>query len=112
MNGGYNLPTNGMDTTNVLSGSYMPMQCNTGYIYASGQLNITCVGNAWTTFPLCALKTATTSMTNAAISTGNGAPCTIDAATTFNITNGYSSSSSLSYTSATNATGNRTKSTL
>jgi len=106
VNGTYNLPTNGMDNTNVLSGSYMPMQCNTGYVYKSGQLNITCIGNAWTTFPTCTLNTTSSSMTNTAVSAGTGSYCTIDSATTFNITNGYYSGSSLNYVSTTAATGN------
>ncbi|CAF0789085.1 unnamed protein product [Adineta ricciae] len=89
--GSYSLPTNGMDVNSVLSGSFISMKCNTGYTYGSGQLNITCVGTAWTTFPTC-------------VST-NGATCVVDVTSTFNITNGYYTSQSLSFTSSTTATG-------
>jgi hypothetical protein len=40
------------------------------------------------------------------ISTGNGLPCIIDPAASFNISNGYYANSSLAYTSNTTATGN------
>ncbi|CAF0747031.1 unnamed protein product [Adineta ricciae] len=89
--GSYSLPTNGMDVNSVLSGSFISMKCNTGYTYGSGQLNITCVGTAWTTFPTC-------------VST-SGATCVVDMTSTFNITNGYYTSQSLSFTSSTTATG-------
>jgi hypothetical protein len=118
LNGAQYLPVDGTNNSNVLSGAYVPTQCNSGYVLMSGQLNITCVGNAWTTFPACAPNSGSGSLTAnnmspgsgsptaTNMSPGNGLPCTIDTTTTFNITNGYAASISLSYQSTTAATGN------
>ncbi len=105
--GTYYLPTDGSNNGTVLSGAYVLMKCNSGYVLAGGQLNITCIANQWSTFPQCVSNTAGGgSITTTTMSTSNGLPCMIDMATTFNITNGYSPSNSLSSTSNTAATGN------
>ncbi len=103
--GVYSLPNDLTSSASVLSGAFVPMQCNRGYILASGQLNITCVGNAWTPLPTCVLSTGGGSVVATTIAPSGGAACTIDITTTFNITNGYPTSLSLSYTSNTSATG-------
>ncbi|UJR10078.1 hypothetical protein I4U23_014300 [Adineta vaga] len=104
--GSYNLTTNGMDVNSVLSGSFISMKCNSGYTFASGQLNITCVGTTWSTFPTCISTTSGSgSGMTTVISAGNGSPCIVDMTTAFNITNGYYVTSSLSLTSSTMATG-------
>ncbi len=100
--GTYSLPNDPTNSANVLSGAFVPMICNTGYALASGQLNITCVGNAWTPLPTCIMSTGTLTT----MSPGSGSPCAVDITTTFNITNGYPTTLSLSYTSNTAATGN------
>jgi hypothetical protein len=102
----YSLPTDGSNNGTVLPGAYVPMKCNTGYVLATGQLNITCIGDAWTTFPTCVLNTSGGSVTTTPMSTSNGSPCVVDPTSTFNLTNGYVLSISLSYTSNTAATGN------
>ncbi|CAF3995083.1 unnamed protein product, partial [Adineta steineri] len=104
--GNYYLPVNGADSNTVLSGAYMPMTCISGYTYASGQLNITCTGNTWSTFPRCISSTNGGSVQSPVPSATSGLPCIVDQATSFNITNGYYSSSSLLYTANnTSATG-------
>jgi hypothetical protein len=101
------------NTSLVMGGSYIVLACANGYINNGGNLNISCsANNSWTQFPNCILNTANGSMTNATISTGNGSPCIIDQATTFNITNGYYSSSILAYASNTTASGNYIKSSF
>jgi len=111
------------DANAVLNGSYMVLACISGYTNTGGCLNVTCLANgSWTQFPNCVSNTGSGSMTTptisnggggpmmtTAISTGNGSPCMIDPATTFNISNGYYSSSSLSYASVNTATGNYIK---
>lgn len=106
--GTYSLPVNGSDPNSIQTGAFIPMRCNTGYTFAGGQLNITCVGTMWTTFPVCQSNTGvgnpTTAMTT--LPSSLATPCMIDQATTFNITNGYTTSSSLTYTATNLATGN------
>ncbi len=94
----------------VLNGSYIVFSCITGYVNTGGSLNVTCnSNNAWSQFPNCVLNTGTGSLTTTAMSTSNGSPCVVDVTSTFNLTNGYALSISLSYTSNTAATGNYTK---
>ncbi len=98
------------DSNAVLNGSYMVLACISGYTNTGGSLNVTCLANGtWTQFPNCVLNSGSGSITTTTISTGNGSPCIIDAATTFTIMNGYYSSSSLSYASVNTATGNYIK---
>jgi hypothetical protein len=104
--GSYSLPTDGKSNDTVLSGAYVSMKCNNGYMLVGGQLNITCIGDAWTTFPTCVSNTGSGSITTSTISTSNGLPCVVDVTTTFNLTNGYVSSMPLTYASNTAATGN------
>ncbi len=92
--GGYYLPNDGTNNSNALSGAFVSMKCNDGYVQAGGQLNITCVGDTWTTFPTCVSRS------------GSSSPCVVDKTTTYNITNGYPTVISLSYISDTTATGN------
>ncbi len=95
------------DSNAVLNGSYMVLACISGYTNTGGSLNVTCLANGtWTQFPNCILNSGSSSMATTTISTGTGLPCMIDAATTFTITNGHYSSSSLSYASVNTATGN------
>lgn len=107
MAGTPNLPNDGTPQGDVLSGGFLPMRCNDGYMLASGQLNITCIGNTWTPLPTCVLRTTGGSMTTNAIPMMNNAPCVVDRSTTFFITNGFPVSTSLTYTSDTAATGNQ-----
>ncbi|CAF1066200.1 unnamed protein product [Rotaria sordida] len=88
------LPTDGIDNSTVLTGAYVPMMCNSGYVHTGGQLNITCIDDAWTTFPTCVSITAYDSHMMASSSILNTVPCALDH-TTFNITNGYSPNASL-----------------
>ncbi len=104
--GTYYLPTNGASNGMVLSGAYVPMQCTSGYVLAAGQLNVTCIGNTWTTLPTCVSNTGSGSITATMMSTINGSVCILDVTTTFNTTNGYLSNVSLTYTSNTTAMGN------
>jgi len=98
------------DANAVLNGSYMVLACLSGYTNTGGSLNVTCLGNGtWTQFPNCVLNSGSGSITTTTVSTGNGSPCMIDAATTFTITNGFYLSSSLSYASVNTATGNYIK---
>lgn len=53
LNGTPNLLPDITDTGNVLSGSFVGMVCNPGFVNIGGPLNITCVGNSWTPFPNC-----------------------------------------------------------
>jgi hypothetical protein len=110
IDGTYNLPANGMDVNSVQSGAYIPMKCNPGYSYAGGQLNITCAGTMWSTFPACLSTSGSAATTAMAVPStmppSTTTPCVVDQATTFNITNGYSASSSLAYTASNLATGN------
>ncbi|CAF3561115.1 unnamed protein product [Rotaria sordida] len=94
IHGKYNLPTDGIDNSTVLTGAYVPMMCNSGYVHTGGQLNITCIDDAWTTFPTCVSITAHDSHMMASSSIVNTVPCALDH-TTFNITNGYSPNASL-----------------
>ncbi len=84
-----------------------------------GSLNVTCsTSGTWSPFPNCVsssgsgsmttttMATGNNQMTTSIISAGNGSPCVVDTTTTFNITNGYAITLSLSYTSNTAATGN------
>ena len=92
------------DSNAVLNDSYIVFTCASGYINVGGSLNVTCLSTgSWSQFPSCALNNgAITTTTTLAPSTG--AACAVDTST-FTITNGYYSSSALSYTSATTATG-------
>lgn len=104
-NGAYNLPTDGMNSSLVSSGAFVPMVCRSGYVLIAGQLNITCNNDAWTTFPICSPITVSDDMNAGARASNNTIPCILDA-TTFNLTNGYYSNMSLSYSTNTMATGN------
>jgi hypothetical protein len=96
------------DTSSVLNGSYIVFSCISGYTNIGGSLNVTCNTNGvWSQFPQCVSNTSGGgSITTTTMSTSNGLPCMIDMATTFNITNGYSSSNSLAPMSNTAVTGN------
>lgn len=102
-----NLPNDGTEEGNVLPGGFLLMRCNDGYMLASGQLNITCLGNTWTPLPTCVPSTNGGSMTTNTTPRSSNAPCMIDRSTTFFITNGYPTSTVLTYTTETAATGNR-----
>ncbi|CAF4584957.1 unnamed protein product, partial [Rotaria sp. Silwood2] len=104
IDGKYNLSTNGTDNSTVLTGAYVPMKCNSGYAHVDGQLNITCIDDEWTTFPTCVSVTAHDSVMTGSFQASNALPCTVDA-TTFNITNGYSSNASVSSVSSNKVTG-------
>lgn len=94
------------DGVSYSHGSSILMKCNDGYVLASGQLNITCMGDSWTTFPTCVPDVRSRSTTTMIVPSSGGVPCTIDRATTFIINNGFlSSTSSLSFTSGTTVTG-------
>ncbi len=96
------------ETDLVLNGSYIVFVCIGGYINTGGSLNITCnANNQWSQFPNCILNSGSGSLTTSTtMSPNNSLPCTVDASATFNITNGYALSMSLSYQSTTAATGN------
>ena len=98
ISGTYSLTLDPNNSDNLLPNSFVPMQCNDGYVLASGQLNITCVDDAWTPFPICNLDPNSNAATTPT--------CTIDPTSIFNITNGYAASYSLTYTSNTTVTGN------
>ncbi len=101
------LMTDSQNTSVVFNGSYILLACTNGYTNTGGSLNVTCLTNSsWTQFPNCVSNTGSGPMPTTTISTGNGSPCMIDAATTFTIANGNYLSSSLAYTSNTTATGN------
>ncbi|CAF2679564.1 unnamed protein product [Rotaria sp. Silwood2] len=104
IDGKYNLSTNGTDNSTVLTGAYVPMKCNSGYAHVDGQLNITCIDDEWTMFPTCVSITAHDSVMTGSFQASNALPCTVDA-TTFNITNGYSSNASVSSVSSNKVTG-------
>jgi len=102
-NGQYHLTYVGSYNNTAANGSYVPMKCNSGYILASGQLNITCVGDNWTTFPTC-------TQTSTKLTQRDNLPCTVNVATTFVIDNGYiSDASGLSLLSDTAAVGKDTR---
>ncbi|CAF0831335.1 unnamed protein product [Adineta steineri] len=109
----YHLVTAQQDSDAILADSYIVFVCASGYTNAGGNFNVTCLPNGlWTSFPLCVntnggspvITTTTTATTTTTKSTSNGSPCFVDGTTT-SIVNGYSISSSLSYASATAATG-------
>jgi hypothetical protein len=94
----------------VLNGSYIVFSCITGYVNTGGSLNVTCNNNnSWSQFPNCVLNTGSGSLTTTAMPISNGSPCVVDPTSTYNLTNGYALSISLTYTSNTAATGNSTK---
>ena len=94
------------DGVSYSHGSSLLMRCNDGYVLASGQLNITCMGDNWITFPTCVPNVRDRSTTTMITPSSGTVPCMIDRATTFNIINGFlSSTSSLSFTSETTVTG-------
>ena len=49
----YSLPTDGVDNANVISGAFLPVTCNSGYMNVGGPLNITCINGSWTPLPNC-----------------------------------------------------------
>ena len=101
-----NLMAASADAVVVFNDSYIVLACANGYVNTGGSLNVTCLSNgSWTQFPNCILSTGSGSLTTTTIATSNGLPCTIDPNTSFNITNGYYTLSSLGYTSTTAATG-------
>ena len=104
----------------VLNGSFIVFSCLSGYVNTGGSLNVTCGNNGvWSPFPNCVQSSGsglTTTMSPVGVPTtatmmptggSGGTPCFVDRATIFNITNGYSTSGVLSYTSDTTATGSR-----
>ena len=87
LNGAYNLPTDGMDNTNVVSGAFVPMICNSGFVNVGGPLNISCVAGSWTPLPNCVpVSGGGTPATTMAPMTG--ARCPYDS-TTFALANGF-----------------------
>ena len=77
-----------------------------GYTNIGGSLNVTCsASGAWSPFPNCALNSGSGSLTMTTAPAGSVLSCLVSA-TTLNITNGYYSNMSLSYTSSNMATGN------
>ena len=92
----------------VLNGSFVVFSCISGYVNTGGSLNVTCGNNgAWSPLPNCVQNTGSGPMTTMSPGGTGGTPCFVDRATIFNITNGYSTSGVLSYTSDTTATGTR-----
>ena len=102
----------------VLNGSFVVFSCINGYVNTGGSLNVTCGNNgAWSPFPNCVQSSgsgATMTMPPVGIPTSTtmmptggsgGTPCFIDRATTFSTTNGFPSSSLLTYRSDSTATG-------
>ncbi|CAF3900735.1 unnamed protein product [Rotaria magnacalcarata] len=104
INGTYSLVPDATDNNYVSPGSYIPLVCNSGYTLSSGQLNITCIGDAWTTFPTCTMMSASGTMNNNPLLTNNNVPCPFNQ-TMFTINNGYRSNVSLSPTSSNTVTG-------
>ncbi|CAF1122347.1 unnamed protein product [Adineta steineri] len=110
----YHLVTAQQDSDAILADSYIVFVCASGYTNTGGNFNVTCLPNGlWTSFPLCVnnnggspvtTTTTTTATTTTTKSTSNGSPCLVETGTT-SIVNGYSITSSLSYASATAATG-------
>ena len=108
-----NLLASAQDTTSVFVNSFIIFACASGYVNTGGSLNVTCLSTgAWSQFPSCvlnngAITTTTTSamMTTTTMASSGGIACAFDAST-FTITNGYYVSSTLTYTTATTATGN------
>ncbi|CAF3535250.1 unnamed protein product [Adineta steineri] len=110
----YHLVTAQQDSDAILADSYIVFVCTSGYTNTGGNFNVTCLPNGlWTSFPLCVnnnggspvtTTTTTTATTTTTKSTSNGSPCLVETGTT-SIVNGYSITSSLSYASATAATG-------
>ena len=49
----YSLPTDGVDNSNVTSGAFLPVTCNSGFMNVGGPLNITCINGVWTPLPNC-----------------------------------------------------------
>ena len=110
-NGSYSLPTDGVDNNSVVSGAYVPMMCNPGFVNNGGPLNITCSNGAWTPFPNCvsAPGSVTTLAPGGGINTGlptTSGRCPYNS-TTFNIDNGFPSNTSslLMYPDTGTATG-------
>ena len=108
-----NLQASAQDTTTVFVNSFIVFACASGYVNTGGSLNVTCLSTgSWTQFPNCilnngAVTTATTTPTimTTTLSSSTGTACIIDSST-FTVTNGYYVSSSLTYASATTASGN------
>ena len=93
------------DSNSVLSDSFIVLTCTSGFTNTGGSLNITCLStNSWTQFPNCVPGSGSGSITTTTLAPSGGLACLIDASS-FTITNGYYTSTSLSYTSATTATG-------
>lgn len=93
------------DSNSVLNDSFIVLTCANGYVNTGGSLNVTCLStNSWTQFPNCVLGSGSGSITTTTLAPSSGLPCLIDASA-FTITNGYYTSTSLSYVSATTATG-------
>ena len=107
-----NLQASAQDTTTVFVNSFIVFACASGYVNTGGSLNVTCLSTgSWTQFPNCvlnngAITTTTTTLVTMTTTVGSngGAGCAIDA-TTFSITNGYYTSSSIVYTTASTVTG-------
>ena len=102
-----NLVASTQDSSVVFVNSYIVLTCASGYVNIGGSLNVTCLSTgSWSQFPSCVLNggsgVITTTTTTAA---STGLSCVVDASA-FTITNGYYSTSALTYTSATTATGN------
>ena len=105
LNGAYNLPTDGVDNTNVLSGAFVPMICNSGFVNVGGPLNISCVAGAWTPLPNCVSGSGGGTPTTTMAPTTSGR-CPYDA-TTFTVANGFLSNTTslLLYTDTSTASG-------
>lgn len=91
--GNFSLPTDGVNTTNVLSGAFVPMMCNPGFVNVGGPLNITCVNGQWTTLPNCVSSSgggsgANTMPTMTLPPAASGSRCAVNNAT-FSIANGF-----------------------
>lgn len=93
------------ENSTVVNGSYVVLACMNGYMNTGGSLNVTCSSSGtWSLFPNCILNSSNNGLSTTTLSTNMGAACAIDN-TILNITNGYYSNMSLSYTSNTTATG-------
>ena len=103
--GTYSLPSDGANSGNVLSGAFVPMACNTGYVLASGQLNITCIGNSWTPLPTCVLNNPNGNNAATTRATNSGAGCLYDEPRMITLDNGFRIASSITYLTQNTVTG-------
>ena len=99
-----NLLASTQDTSAVLANSFIVLACANGYTNTGGSLNVSCSSaGSWSQFPNCVVSGGS-GVTTTTVTSNTGVGCSIDTSA-FTINNGYYTSSSLKYTSATAATG-------